>query len=349
MTETNRWLAVRPALSDSAQSVHTEEQNRHRHLVAHRATEVDFDDRDDRLIDGVADTVGRQIDEFAGVASDAGEPGGRILSRGRYSRKRVDGDNTSVERDPPERSETVAVIEELNESRWLIIKKNVVVGVDACVFQDCVGLCDNHQSGGRVGQNDELGVLRVDDAADRSGNIRVVRELVPRRLGCRLCCYQKERHDRNGGYRTHGICLLEHVWPQATLNRRQVDPLWWTQSGLSRWFVFCLTVVPCESSCDVVSLTVKVRVMIRRTVYFTGEVQGVFFRATTRDIAGSYDVVGTVRNLRDGRVELIAEGESEEIDGFVSAVSKAKRGFIDEVTSNNSDATGEFSGFAVAL
>lgn len=102
-------------------------------------------------------------------------------------------------------------------------------------------------------------------------------------------------------------------------------------------------------SCDQVSVSVKISVMIRRTVYFSGQVQGVYFRATTRDIAGSYKVTGSVRNLRDGRVELIAEGEAAEIDAFVAAIRTAKRGFIDEVESSDGEATGELTGFGIAL
>ena len=43
-------------------------------------------------------------------------------------------------------------------------------------------------------------------------------------------------------------------------------------------------------------------------LYITGTVQGVFFRASTRDYATRLNLVGTVRNLRDGTVEIIAEG-----------------------------------------
>ncbi len=89
--------------------------------------------------------------------------------------------------------------------------------------------------------------------------------------------------------------------------------------------------------------------MIRQTIYFSGRVQGVYFRATTCDIAGSYDVAGFVRNLPDGRVELVAEGEAAELDAFVAAIRTAKRGFIDDVAVEAGSATGEFSGFAVTM
>ncbi|MEE9295534.1 MAG: acylphosphatase [Phycisphaerae bacterium] len=86
---------------------------------------------------------------------------------------------------------------------------------------------------------------------------------------------------------------------------------------------------------------------IRRTVVFSGAVQGVFFRATTRDTARRFAVTGYVRNLPDGRVELVAEGESVEIDSFVAAVEEAMVGFIDSTESSEFDTRGEFKGFAI--
>ena len=60
--------------------------------------------------------------------------------------------------------------------------------------------------------------------------------------------------------------------------------------------------------------------MIRVLVHFSGRVQGVGFRATTRQIARGYTVSGTVRNLDDGRVELIAEGEMDQLDALVGDI-----------------------------
>ena len=49
-----------------------------------------------------------------------------------------------------------------------------------------------------------------------------------------------------------------------------------------------------------------------------GIVQGVFFRATTRDVAVKLGLRGTVRNLRDGSVEIIAEGYKEDLNTLIS-------------------------------
>ncbi|WP_302080879.1 acylphosphatase [Salinibaculum rarum] len=55
----------------------------------------------------------------------------------------------------------------------------------------------------------------------------------------------------------------------------------------------------------------------RAHVFVTGNVQGVYFRATTRDEAQERDVDGWVRNLDDGRVEAVFEGPAETVEEMV--------------------------------
>ena len=86
---------------------------------------------------------------------------------------------------------------------------------------------------------------------------------------------------------------------------------------------------------------------ISRRVLFSGTVQGVFFRATARDTARRFNVVGYVQNLPDGRVELMAEGEPSEIDSFVAAIEDAMTGCIDDTETSEFEALGEFKGFAI--
>ncbi len=55
-------------------------------------------------------------------------------------------------------------------------------------------------------------------------------------------------------------------------------------------------------------------------VFYEGRVQGVGFRWTARNLAKEFDVTGTVKNLPDGRVELVAAGEAEEVNTFLDAM-----------------------------
>ena len=69
----------------------------------------------------------------------------------------------------------------------------------------------------------------------------------------------------------------------------------------------------------------------RRRVFFSGRVQGVGFRATCRWLARGYELAGYVRNLPDGRVEVLAEGDSNEIDRFLDAIRQEIGGFIQNI------------------
>jgi len=86
---------------------------------------------------------------------------------------------------------------------------------------------------------------------------------------------------------------------------------------------------------------------IRRTTVFSGRVQGVGFRYTTRDLASRFRVSGTVRNLSDGGVELVAEGTEVELDRFEAAIENAMQGHIDDLQTTDGPATGEFGGFSI--
>ncbi|WP_049941181.1 acylphosphatase [Halorhabdus utahensis] len=56
---------------------------------------------------------------------------------------------------------------------------------------------------------------------------------------------------------------------------------------------------------------------VRAHVHVSGNVQGVFFRATTRDTAEEHGVDGWVKNLPDGRVEAVFEGSESAVDAMV--------------------------------
>lgn len=87
----------------------------------------------------------------------------------------------------------------------------------------------------------------------------------------------------------------------------------------------------------------------RKTVYYSGHVQGVGFRYTTRAIAHRFDVTGYVRNLPDGRVQLVAEGRPDELQALLREVRDHMSGRIRDERSDDQPATGEFSNFEIRV
>ena len=86
----------------------------------------------------------------------------------------------------------------------------------------------------------------------------------------------------------------------------------------------------------------------RMTVFFTGRVQGVGFRYTAKTVATGFELTGNIRNLPDGRVELIAEGVRSELDAFRAALHDAGlAGFIRDEQVSWGNAKNEFRGFEI--
>ena len=63
--------------------------------------------------------------------------------------------------------------------------------------------------------------------------------------------------------------------------------------------------------------------MITRSIIYEGNVQGVGFRASVLGLARGYDVTGGVKNLPDGRVELLARADALELDDFLKAIRES--------------------------
>jgi acylphosphatase len=62
---------------------------------------------------------------------------------------------------------------------------------------------------------------------------------------------------------------------------------------------------------------------------YTGRVQGVGFRFTAVEVARRHHVAGTVRNCSDGSVEIVVQGEADEVQDFLAALARRMEGYID--------------------
>jgi len=83
-------------------------------------------------------------------------------------------------------------------------------------------------------------------------------------------------------------------------------------------------------------------------ILYSGSVQGVGFRYAAKAVAAGFEVTGTVRNLPDGRVELLAEGVKAELEAFRQAIRESGLGhFIDREDLNWSEPGNGFRGFEI--
>lgn len=86
----------------------------------------------------------------------------------------------------------------------------------------------------------------------------------------------------------------------------------------------------------------------RMTLCYSGHVQGVGFRYTARSVATGFEIAGQVRNLPDGRVELIAEGTRDELEAYRRAIQDSEvGGLIRNEDVRWGDGLGGFRGFEI--
>jgi acylphosphatase len=89
-------------------------------------------------------------------------------------------------------------------------------------------------------------------------------------------------------------------------------------------------------------------VLKRIHIFVTGRVQGVFFRQSTRVMAIKNNVNGWVRNLDDGRVEIVAEGEESNVNTLANwCKTGPANSRVDEFELSEENSTGEFENFEV--
>ena len=88
--------------------------------------------------------------------------------------------------------------------------------------------------------------------------------------------------------------------------------------------------------------------MLKRVeVHYAGRVQGVGFRFTAERLATAYGLHGFVRNLSDGRVELVVEGEESAINTVLETIRRELDRYLETIADHWLEPTGEFKGFTI--
>jgi acylphosphatase len=91
------------------------------------------------------------------------------------------------------------------------------------------------------------------------------------------------------------------------------------------------------------------RMMVRAHIFISGRVQGVFFRAETENKANRHNLMGWVRNLPDGRVEAVFEGEKAKVDAVIEFCRRGPPGaYVSRLDITWEDWTGEFKEFRIS-
>ncbi|MBO8183697.1 MAG: acylphosphatase [Archaeoglobus sp.] len=90
--------------------------------------------------------------------------------------------------------------------------------------------------------------------------------------------------------------------------------------------------------------------MIGVKIYLSGVVQGVGFRYFTRSVAKKFGVKGFVKNLSDGRVMAVVEGQKEQVEKFISEIRKGPRhAVVKRVEVEEYIPSGNYEDFVIAF
>ncbi len=87
--------------------------------------------------------------------------------------------------------------------------------------------------------------------------------------------------------------------------------------------------------------------IVTEQILFAGTVQGVGFRWTAERLARGIPVTGFVRNMADGRVEIVANGELEDVSELIRGLKVHFGAGISRVERNPGPASEEFSAFTI--
>jgi len=87
--------------------------------------------------------------------------------------------------------------------------------------------------------------------------------------------------------------------------------------------------------------------LIAKHIIFTGQVQGIGFRFTAFGAASRHKLNGFVRNLRDGSVEMLAQGNSADVDNCVREIEESFAGYVTETKTEVVPFSPQFKNFKI--
>jgi acylphosphatase len=89
--------------------------------------------------------------------------------------------------------------------------------------------------------------------------------------------------------------------------------------------------------------------MVAKHIIFMGRVQGVGFRFTAHRMASRHQLTGFVRNLRDGTVEMLAQGPAEDIEDCVLDIKEAMAGYVRETVIDDIPPDSKYTDFRITF
>lgn len=89
--------------------------------------------------------------------------------------------------------------------------------------------------------------------------------------------------------------------------------------------------------------------MVAKQIIFIGRVQGVGFRFTAHRIANHHQLTGFVRNLHDSSVEMLAQGNAQDIEDCISDINQTFAGYIREAKITDLPPNPRYSDFKITF
>jgi len=88
---------------------------------------------------------------------------------------------------------------------------------------------------------------------------------------------------------------------------------------------------------------------VAKKIVFSGRVQGVGFRYTAQRMAQQYELVGFVRNLSNGGVEMFAQGDQRDVNNCIADIERHFEGHISNTHTEDMTLTGAYDRFFITF